>query len=731
MPQIVRFLQNLGLILNIKKSQLDPATVTVFLGMLIDSARRTIRVESNKAHKYSSRITDALARGSSAAEWKRLTGNLSFASSAVPEGRLWLRHLQSWGARGVASSQDPRGAAKCARPLAEASQQPYSTSPERATFPLGHFQQPRRYDSLRCFEIRGRSRHQHRWSEEDDLCTNKHQQGPSYNGAGVLRCNGGHQLRAAGDSGLGPGDPRILGLYGGCGVAQQAGLVPMPSSSHCRAPSHPPAPESQRTATQGGARERAPECTPGSAVTAQQGRLGHATGGPRPYHRLLGASTGGRHSTGRQDAADRGKPAHAPYSRAGWSLIPVGGPQSLRSTPVGPHPGHSIEAGLHHHPLTGRGSLQLVINGSSARAGHSFGRDPRPQALNATQAVLPPPSGLIRWDRATEDGTGRWHGQTDGSRVPAEAFNTLVGHPRLGGLSDSYKRHIAGTLVTFVDLASTTPTVEQVATWVRQQRASCSETTIMRKAQLIITHGPDILGIQLPEHFRPAIKEAAKGAAGKPIGQAPPIRLPLFHKALSEAAASGPLPKTWVQAFAFSLVAYSTTSRPGEIFGLTGGDVKPAGARGITIRIQATKTGRSNVLKLVPDVRGHPLSPARWLARHIQNLPQSDLNESIWRAPRVDGSLSSTPISFDLLGDYMAGVFHRVSIRAHGLRRGSAADLVLAGVSPYVVAAKGTWADINSMLRYIDDTMRLDRATSAKCFTPHMAQGLPDKIEFE
>ncbi|KAG9396458.1 hypothetical protein J8273_1438 [Carpediemonas membranifera] len=44
----------------------------------------------------------------------------------------------------------------------------------------------------------------------------------------------------------------------------------------------------------------------------------------------------------------------------------------------------------------------------------------------------------------------------------------------------------------------------------------------------------------------------------------------------------------------------------------------------------------------------------------------------------------------------------------HRLRRGGAADLILSVVPVPVVAALGTWATTKSLIRYVEDTIRVE-----------------------
>ncbi|KAG9391357.1 RNase H domain [Carpediemonas membranifera] len=94
MPKIIRLLTDMGLVINIQKSQLIPTQSTTFLGFVIDSLREGLKLDESKRLKYLSRVIEALASGLTEHSAARLLGNLSFASLIWPDGVAQLRPLQ-------------------------------------------------------------------------------------------------------------------------------------------------------------------------------------------------------------------------------------------------------------------------------------------------------------------------------------------------------------------------------------------------------------------------------------------------------------------------------------------------------------------------------------------------------------------------------------------------------------------------------------------------------------
>ena len=71
-----------------------PATVLVFLGLILDSLRQEIRLPPEKLQDMLQELTIWLAKCSTTKrELLSLIGKLSFAARAVPAGRLFLRRL--------------------------------------------------------------------------------------------------------------------------------------------------------------------------------------------------------------------------------------------------------------------------------------------------------------------------------------------------------------------------------------------------------------------------------------------------------------------------------------------------------------------------------------------------------------------------------------------------------------------------------------------------------------
>ncbi|KAG9392569.1 hypothetical protein J8273_6112 [Carpediemonas membranifera] len=277
----------------------------------------------------------------------------------------------------------------------------------------------------------------------------------------------------------------------------------------------------------------------------------------------------------------------------------------------------------------------------------------------------------------------------------------------LSGFVD--KRHVAGVLQQFSGfwgaLPPDTSSIEVIRAWAKDQASRVTKDTITSKWSLIRRFFGRVSSWEPPLDADAVIKEQARNALGKLRGPALPIRAHTLVDRLRAAHPQSRDDDLWKEAFAFALTTYATTSRPGEIYALHVGDVRAESARrGLRISIHGTKTRRVVVEKLVPRVDGE-LDPAHWLSEVLVN--------------RIDaGAVAEDPLwshPYLVIEDQVKGIIS-TQARLHGLRRGSAADLVLMGIPIPVVAAKGTWADQNSLIRYVEDVLRLDYSTSVAPF---------------
>ncbi len=253
--------------------------------------------------------------------------------------------------------------------------------------------------------------------------------------------------------------------------------------------------------------------------------------------------------------------------------------------------------------------------------------------------------------------------------------------------------------------------LEQARLWAAEQTSLAGEVAINRKAGIILRFAPRISEWRPPADFATVVKGAARTAPTATNGPAIPIRLQTIRSRYEERPAH--VTHLWMQTFTFALVCYATTSRPGEIYDLRPEDVLPSRPdRGVPIIIKRTKTGRTNVRKVVPAIPDDPLSPAEWFRNHVAG-PHPP-GRRIWRG-EIGGLLTTDEMPINELEDSVRSIFgQRVTL--HGFRRGSAADMVLRGVPIQVVAAKGTWASSDSLIRYVEDSLRLDSQASRRVF---------------
>ena len=83
---LIFLLQNLGFVINFKKSQLTPVKEIEFLGLVINSVNMTLALSQGKVLVASPKTTIM--------ELTKLLGKLSFTAQAVLPGRIQGRYLQ-------------------------------------------------------------------------------------------------------------------------------------------------------------------------------------------------------------------------------------------------------------------------------------------------------------------------------------------------------------------------------------------------------------------------------------------------------------------------------------------------------------------------------------------------------------------------------------------------------------------------------------------------------------
>ncbi|KAG9390668.1 hypothetical protein J8273_8038 [Carpediemonas membranifera] len=78
-PEVLRTLQLLGIIVNVRKSELEPVQLIQYLGVLLDKRSMTISLPKDKAEKYRNTIRAALSSNKiTAQDWASVIGRLGF-----------------------------------------------------------------------------------------------------------------------------------------------------------------------------------------------------------------------------------------------------------------------------------------------------------------------------------------------------------------------------------------------------------------------------------------------------------------------------------------------------------------------------------------------------------------------------------------------------------------------------------------------------------------------------
>ena len=95
-------LENLGFIVNLKKSELNPSQIMEYLGVVIDSLKMTMSLTEKKINSLSKLCTETLNKGScSIRELSRVLGKLISTAAAVTPCMLQVRHLQQLQIQGL------------------------------------------------------------------------------------------------------------------------------------------------------------------------------------------------------------------------------------------------------------------------------------------------------------------------------------------------------------------------------------------------------------------------------------------------------------------------------------------------------------------------------------------------------------------------------------------------------------------------------------------------------
>merc|ERR1739842_203160 len=89
--------QSLGLTINYKKSKLQPSRVVEYLGVLFHLETLHLSIPQDKIDSITLRSKEvALSRFSTRRDLESLIGQIGFASTFVPLGRLYILPLISW-----------------------------------------------------------------------------------------------------------------------------------------------------------------------------------------------------------------------------------------------------------------------------------------------------------------------------------------------------------------------------------------------------------------------------------------------------------------------------------------------------------------------------------------------------------------------------------------------------------------------------------------------------------
>ena len=93
LPRIVSILDQLGVPIATQKVE-GPATVVTFLGIIVDTDRRELRLPVHKLEYIGHLVSQWRGRRSGrVAEFESLLGHLSHAATVIRQGRIFLRHL--------------------------------------------------------------------------------------------------------------------------------------------------------------------------------------------------------------------------------------------------------------------------------------------------------------------------------------------------------------------------------------------------------------------------------------------------------------------------------------------------------------------------------------------------------------------------------------------------------------------------------------------------------------
>ena len=92
---LIFLLQNLGFVINLKKSQLKPVKEIEFLGLVINSVNMTLALPQEKVLDIQNKCAQLIASPKTTImELTKLLGKLSFTAQAVLPGRIQCRYLQ-------------------------------------------------------------------------------------------------------------------------------------------------------------------------------------------------------------------------------------------------------------------------------------------------------------------------------------------------------------------------------------------------------------------------------------------------------------------------------------------------------------------------------------------------------------------------------------------------------------------------------------------------------------
>ena len=149
-------------------------------------------------------------------------------------------------------------------------------------------------------------------------------------------------------------------------------------------------------------------------------------------------------------------------------------------------------------------------------------------------------------------------------------------------------------------------------------------------------------------------------------------------------------------------LAFCTMSRVGEIARITRNDVLEDGS---AIRI-TPKTEGATANTIVKCVRGWGVIRPENMLRKREEEAGKEGKTFVFTLSKESDSVIRTNVITKALMELALKCGLKGHITAHSARKGAAAEAILAGIPPVVVKAMGYWAQIDTLEKYIGDTVR-------------------------